>query len=107
MGLLYLRARYYSPEEGRFLSRDPIRDGTSPRSLHAFSYAGGNPLNYTDPRAMYRWRWSSGTKIYNTGDTFHALVEDWHQGLDIVNKQLEYPIPGFPVGQPSPTCSIP
>mgnify|MGYP002510913681 FL=1 len=26
-GLIYLRARYYDPELGRFLTEDPVKDG--------------------------------------------------------------------------------
>jgi RHS repeat-associated protein len=50
LGLYYLRARYYNPATGRFLSRDP-EDGvpTDPASLHKYLYAGGNPVNLFDP----------------------------------------------------------
>jgi len=46
----YLRARYYNPLTGRFLSRDS-RDGllVDPRSLHTYSYANGDPVNGRDP----------------------------------------------------------
>jgi RHS repeat-associated protein len=51
LGLYYLRARYYNPTTGRFLSRDP-EDGKArdPRSLHKYLYAGGDPVNRIDPR---------------------------------------------------------
>jgi RHS repeat-associated protein len=51
LGLYYLRARYYNPSTGRFLSRDP-EDGTptDPQSLHKYLYAGGDPVNRIDPR---------------------------------------------------------
>ena len=50
LGLYYLRARYYNPATGRFLSRDP-EDGTAkdPASLHKYLYANGDPVNRTDP----------------------------------------------------------
>jgi RHS repeat-associated protein len=50
LGLYYLRARYYNPLTGRFLSRDP-EDGKAfdPASLHKYVYAGGDPLNVIDP----------------------------------------------------------
>lgn len=49
-GLYQLRARYYSPSLGRFLSRDPA-DGrlASPSSLHPYLYANGDPIDYRDP----------------------------------------------------------
>jgi RHS repeat-associated protein len=50
LGLYYLRARYYNPATGRFLSRDPL-DGnmTDPKTLHKYLYAGGDPVNAMDP----------------------------------------------------------
>jgi RHS repeat-associated protein len=51
LGLYYLRARYYNPLTGRFMSRDPY-DGTKiiPISLHKYLYAAGDPVNRIDPR---------------------------------------------------------
>lgn len=45
-GLQYLRARYYDPQTGRFLSRDPLPGG------HPYAYAGNNPVRYVDPSGM-------------------------------------------------------
>ena len=56
LGLYYLRARYYNPATGRFMSRDPEDgNGYDPETLHKFLYAGGNPINGIDPtgRAAY------------------------------------------------------
>ena len=49
-GLYQLRARYYDPAGGRFLSRDPF-DGRpqSPVSLHRYLYANADPVNFNDP----------------------------------------------------------
>ena len=44
MGLLYLRNRYYNPSTGRFITEDPIRDGTN-----WYAYANSNPVMYIDP----------------------------------------------------------
>jgi RHS repeat-associated protein len=50
LGLYYLRARYYSPITGRFLTRDPIgREILAPEKLHKYSYAGADPVNRSDP----------------------------------------------------------
>jgi RHS repeat-associated protein len=47
-GLYYLRARYYDPTTGQFLSVDPAVGSThSP-----FGYAGNNPLASTDPTGL-------------------------------------------------------
>ena len=47
------RARWYDPEIGRFLSRDPDPGiETVPLSLNAYPYAWDNPVNMTDPDGM-------------------------------------------------------
>ncbi len=50
-GLQYLRARFYDPTTGQFLSRDPIE----PLTRSAYAYVGGNPLNLVDPRGLAPW----------------------------------------------------
>lgn len=47
-GLIYLRARYYDPATGQFLTRDPL----APITQSPFGYAEDNPLNWTDPMGM-------------------------------------------------------
>ncbi|WP_083861589.1 RHS repeat-associated core domain-containing protein [Clostridium tunisiense] len=49
-GLEYLRARYYEPESGRFLTRDSyLGDVMQPLTLNRYAYALNNPMMYTDP----------------------------------------------------------
>jgi len=49
-GLQYLRARYYDPAVGRFLTTDPFPGFASlPSTLHPYQYALNNPINLTDP----------------------------------------------------------
>jgi len=49
-GLQYLRARYYSPEQGRFLTRDPFSGFLNqPSTLNAYAYVTNNPILLTDP----------------------------------------------------------
>jgi RHS repeat-associated protein len=62
LGLYYLRARYYNPLSGRFMSRDPY-DGNKilPMSLHKYLYAGGNPVNKVDPRGRDLFEYSIRT----------------------------------------------
>lgn len=50
-GLYNLRARWYEPETGTFLSKDPANALTG----EAYSYASGNPLYYTDPLGLFSW----------------------------------------------------
>jgi RHS repeat-associated protein len=45
-GLEYLRARYYDPVSGRFLSQDPAA------RLQEYSYGDNNPMNLVDPSGL-------------------------------------------------------
>ena len=57
-GLVYLRARWYQPQHGRFLSRDPF-DGWSeiPPSLHPYAYAHNDPVQRVDPTGKWACDW--------------------------------------------------
>ncbi len=49
-GLIYMNARYYLPEVGRFVSADTIvPEPGEPQSFNCYSYSFNNPINYTDP----------------------------------------------------------
>ncbi len=48
-GLYYLRARYYDPSIGRFISEDTDEGQlTNPLSLNLYTYCASDPLNYSD-----------------------------------------------------------
>jgi RHS repeat-associated protein len=48
-GLIYYRARWYDPQQGRFLSEDPIRfNGGN----NFYAYVNNNPLNFIDPNGL-------------------------------------------------------
>ena len=50
LGLIYMNARYYLPEIGRFVSADSIvPDPANPQSYNRYSYSYNNPIQYTDP----------------------------------------------------------
>jgi RHS repeat-associated protein len=52
-GLLYLRARYYAADTGRFISRDPWPGQSNrPLSLNRWAYVEANPINLTDPSGL-------------------------------------------------------
>ena len=55
-GLYYLNARYYDPENGRFLTEDTYRgEAEDPDTLHLYAYCKNNPINYVDPSG-HKWR---------------------------------------------------
>lgn len=53
-GLYYLNARYYNPENGRFLSQDTYRgETTEASSWHLYAYCANNPISQLDPSGHY------------------------------------------------------
>ena len=49
-GLIYMRARYYSPEHRRFINADVVRGEISNAvTLNRYAYANGNPVSNVDP----------------------------------------------------------
>ena len=62
-GLLYMRARYYSPDMRRFINADilhgEISDSTS---LNRYAYANGNPISFVDPFGLSS-KWGNWLKV--------------------------------------------
>jgi RHS repeat-associated protein len=48
-GLYYVRARYYDPQQGRFVSEDPI--GLA-GGINPYAYVENDPVNATDPSGL-------------------------------------------------------
>jgi RHS repeat-associated protein len=70
-GLIYLRARMYAPEIGRFISQDTITpEFSQPQSLNLYAYVRGNPTNYIDPSGH------RGTAVIIVSK--HSHWTDWH-----------------------------
>ena len=53
-GLYYLNARYYNPEDGRFMTEDSYRgEIMKPEIGHLYVYCANNPVNYVDPSGHF------------------------------------------------------
>lgn len=66
-GYIYLRARYYDPTTGQFLTRDPLVGVTQ----DPYGYALNNPVNATDPTGLFgipEWVPVVGGKCVAIGD---------------------------------------
>ena len=66
-GFVYLRARYYDPATGQFLSRDPLVSQTG----EPYGYVGGNPLNDSDPSGLC---WGPGCWVEDAIDVVEEGV---------------------------------
>ena len=89
--VLYLRARMYQPEMGRFISSDPWPgDMSSPQSLNRYSYVENDPINATDPSGLFRFA--------NATHEYHQRIEDaWYLQARTF-RHVEFPILGAGVG---------
>jgi RHS repeat-associated protein len=74
-GLVYLRARYYDPRTGRFLSADPVP------GEHPYVYANNNPLRFIDP---------TGRKVGGTNSTGGYVVVDVEIGYTYISSLLAH-----------------
>ncbi len=94
-GLNYLRARYYDPTTGRFISRDPVR-GTldNPITQNPYIYAADNPTTYTDPSGEIVWDVIDVGFFFLSLDEFNDCPGLW-SGLQLGADTLSL-LPGIP-----------
>ncbi len=85
-GLTYLRARYYNPALGRFLTPDSlIPDVTNGQALNQYAYVYNDPINLVDPSGNIpdSWvNWYIGTVPGNKKD---QIRHTWESGLDLLD----------------------
>ncbi|GLW89523.1 RHS repeat-associated core domain-containing protein [Actinokineospora globicatena] len=53
-GLTLLGARQYDPDNGRFLSVDPVMDLADPQQWNPYAYANQSPITFADPSGLTR-----------------------------------------------------
>ena len=88
-GNQYLRARYYDPEEGTFLTQDSYLGSLlEPLSQNLYTYAENNPVNYSDPsgHGILSKIKSAAKKVattvkntYNKAKTWVKTQEDYYE----------------------------
>jgi RHS repeat-associated protein len=113
LGLYYLRARYYNPLTGRFMSRDP-EDGKpiNPKTLHKYLYAGGDPVNRWDPTGRDEEEYETPFPILLAQIRRSALIvkATWYAACVAVYTELwsEYPMfgPGEAAAEAAAYCRI-
>ena len=81
-GLVYLRARYYAPRNGRFLTRDTWQgNALMPMSLNRWNYTNANPINFSDPSGHFPPIWCQ--TMPNKG--LYEVCVDLHYGIEPIN----------------------
>ena len=93
-GLIYAKARYYDPQLGLFLSRDPFEGyNNTPMSLHRYLYAYQNPNKYVDPDGRqaittgnpYLAPVAVGEQVYHSSERVAEIVASEVTGVDYSN----------------------
>jgi len=64
-GLYFMRARYFNPVLGRFISQDPA--GFRGRQSNLYAYVADNPENMTDPFGLWGWGGTVGGNVFVGG----------------------------------------
>lgn len=77
-GLLYMRARYYSPELKRFVNADILTGNIGESdSLNRYAYVDGNPITMVDPFGLCK---EPGSKKNNSGGLSGKIKSMWSKG---------------------------
>ncbi|WP_407554728.1 RHS repeat-associated core domain-containing protein [Streptomyces sp. Pv4-95] len=66
-GLTHIGAREYEPENGRFVSADPVIDFTDPQQINGYAYANNSPVSFTDPSGEFLFGWLLGIAMVVAG----------------------------------------
>ena len=67
--LYYMRARYYDPQTGRFLSEDPLR--INGQDVNYYRFVGNSPTLYIDPLGLFSWTY----KVTYHDDGWYGLMK--------------------------------
>ena len=96
-GLIYMRARYYSPAMKRFINADIIPGKLSNAiTLNRFAYANGNPVSFVDPFGLTAERGISiASDIFSFLDKAHEVIGDWWDILTLRKDIIDYITDGF------------
>ena len=108
-GLYYLNARYYNPEDGRFLSEDTYRgEVNEPDTQHLYAYCANNPVNYVDPSGHFAYAVAytipgigqvllvgtavvvGGVTIYGVGSWIYKKVKKYVAKKKLKGKKVKY-----------------
>lgn len=76
-GLIYMRARWYDPGTGRFVSEDPAKDGNN-----WYVYCAGNPVNSVDDTGESVWWHTWATVWAGAAKDVYAAAQGGIAGLE-------------------------
>ncbi len=93
---IYLRARYYQPQLGRFQTRDTYTgEDDDPLTLHLYTYCGNDAVNNVDPSGHF---FETLLDIASFADSFVSFVKSpsWENAAYLVADTVAVAVPGIP-----------
>ncbi|RFB34844.1 wall-associated protein [Brevibacillus sp. VP] len=99
-GLIYLRARYYDPNDGRFITEDTYKGQVdNPLSLNRYTYVHNNPVSNVDPTGNWceskdgRWAHpgscnNKGSKSSYDSDHNGSIIKENGRKIDIFEYEM-------------------
>ena len=93
-GLVYYNYRYYSPEFGRWIKRDPIgEDG----GVNLYAMVGNNPVRYWDIWGQYKYGYDPSTQFDPNHDPGRAPEfpnpQDYYDRDEAARREVEQTFP--------------
>jgi RHS repeat-associated protein len=74
-GLNFVRARYYHPATGRFVSKDPLKGKPEAgQTLNAYAYALNNPVRFVDVSGLSAKEGGGASSFNGPSDALHRRV---------------------------------
>lgn len=96
VGFYYLRARYYDPGMGRFVTSDDFPPNPfDPESLHRYVYANNDPVNLIDPSGHFATTVDGLMATVTIGNILNAMSSTLIQGAIIGAGVQIFIKPGF------------
>lgn len=88
-GLYYARNRYYNPELGRFMQRDPVYDEVN--TGNQYTFAGNSPITRGDPHGLSTMSMDKATamKYFKLLKTLRSRYRDIKKARDILKMKEE------------------
>ena len=91
-GLIYMRARYYSPELRRFINADKLHgDITNALTLNRYSFCNGDPANGVDPEGLSAERGAPEASPAYLNGFGKAYLEQLLNFPNMIGKLLSWP----------------
>lgn len=83
---VYLRARYYDSDNGRFTSRDPVSTQVGQvDTVSLYAYANNDPVNTTDPTG----KWAISNLLFNLIPSLASLLQHHQINCPPVTDDIE------------------